>query len=164
MNESRAYAQAIEEFRSAAQAMSRPSIVMRSLIADRAGLNATDAECIDYLMSNSISTASDLARATRLSKSAITSVLQRLEKAGYITRHTSSTDRRSSQIQPNIPLIQAKFGPYYKAVTNEFQKIVADYDLDQLELLTKHYKRMTQLYEQQVKLLSDPKYEGHKDS
>lgn len=156
--------QAIEEFRAAAQAMSRPSIVMRSLIADRAGLNATDAECIDYLMSNSISTASDLARATRLSKSAITSVLQRLEKAGYVTRHAIATDRRSFQLRPNLPLIQATFGPYYKAVTIEFQKIAADYDIDTLQLLTEHYRRMTQLYEQQVTLLSDPKYKGYESS
>ncbi len=153
-----------EEFRSAAQAMSRPSIVMRSLIANRAGLNATDAECIDYLLSNSIATASDLSRETRLSKSAVTSVLQRLEKAGYITRHAIATDRRSSQIRPNLPLIQAKFGPYYKAVTIEFQKIAADYDIDKLRLLTDHYRRMTQLYEQQVELLSDLDYKGYESS
>ncbi len=160
MNKSSAHNTTVEELRSAAQAMSRPSIVMRSLIAERAGLNATDAECIDYLLSNPISSASDLAHATRLSKSAITSVLQRLEKAGYISRHADATDRRSSHIRLNLPLIQARFGPYYKALSIEFQKIVAKYDIEEMQLLIAHYRRMTQLYEQQVALLSDPKYKG----
>src|SRR5436305_1555207 len=104
MNESTHRAKVLEDLRAAAQAMSQPSIVMRTLIAERAGLNATDAECIDYLLSNAPCTARDLARVTGLSKSTISSALNRIEKAGYITRRTDATDRRMAQLHPNMPL------------------------------------------------------------
>ncbi|HET6747111.1 MAG TPA: MarR family transcriptional regulator [Candidatus Saccharimonadales bacterium] len=160
MTKSNSHEAALEALRAAAQAMSRPSTVMRTLIAERAGLNATDAECIDYLMSNAPCTPSDLVRVTGLGKSTVTSVLHRLEKAGYITRQTHTEDRRVLQIYPNLPLIHAKFGPYYKAVTLGFREITADYGLEELQLLTKHYNRMTDLYERQVMLLSNPNYKG----
>lgn len=151
---------ALEELRAAAQAMSRPSTVMRALIAERAGLNATDAECIDYLLSNAPCRASDLARVTGLSKSTISSALNRIEKSGCLMRQPDTTDRRVMQLHLNLPLIQARFGPYYKAVTMEFKKVVADYSIEELQFLTKHYLSMTQLYDKQVALLSDPAYRG----
>jgi predicted transcriptional regulator len=134
---------------------------MRALIAQRAGLNATDAECIDYLLSNAPCTAGDLARVTGLSKSTITSALKRIEKAGYIIRRISPADRRVALIHPNLPLIQGKFGPYYKAVTVEFQKITDTYSTEELKFLAKHYNSMTRLYDQQVALLSDAEYRGN---
>jgi len=151
---------AIEALRAAAQGMSRPSTLMRSLIAARAGLNTTDAECIDYLMHAGTASATDLVKATGLTKSTVSSIVVRLEQAGYIDRQTNPIDKRRILLRPKMQLIGRHFGPYYAAVTLGFQDIVSGYTEEEIAVITEHYAHMTALYERQVKLLSDPAYKG----
>jgi len=64
----------------------RSTLILQHVIADDMGLNVTDAECIDFLQEMGPSTAGDLAKATRLTTGAITNVIDRLEKAGFVKR------------------------------------------------------------------------------
>jgi len=131
---------------------------MRSLIAARAGLNASDAECIDYLLEMRSATASELAMATGLSKSAITSLVERLERAGYVTRDVAIADKRKVIIRPVLQTIYASFAAYYRPVTDGFNNIVASYTLAEMTFLKQHYTHMKQMYDEQVKNLNDPNY------
>lgn len=137
----------------AVQRMSRPSLFMRSLIAEHAGLNVTDAECIDYLMELHQASAKDLAQAMHLSKSTITSMLDRLERTSYITREADQNDHRRVVVRPNMDLIRARLRPFYLAHGAEFQKIAEQYTETELHLLTSHYKRMTDLYVREIERL-----------
>ena len=55
-------------------------------IADRLGLNVTDHKCIDLLLMKGPLTAGELAGMTGLTTGAITAVIDRLEKAGFVRR------------------------------------------------------------------------------
>ncbi len=68
------------------QKFTRSSLMLQQIIAQKAGLHVTDAECIDFLMEMGPSTAGDLAKATRLTTGAITNVIDRLERAGFVKR------------------------------------------------------------------------------
>ncbi|HEV9037015.1 MAG TPA: hypothetical protein VGQ51_10350, partial [Puia sp.] len=50
----------------------RSSLMLQQNISQEAGLNATDAECLDYLMEMGPSTAGALAQATGLTTGAVT--------------------------------------------------------------------------------------------
>src|ERR1044072_5532068 len=51
-------------------------------IARRAGINATDMECLDLIMMGGPATAGEIGRRTGLSSGAVTGLIDRLEKRG----------------------------------------------------------------------------------
>jgi DNA-binding MarR family transcriptional regulator len=63
-------------------------------LADRLGLNATDLRCLELVMLEPDVTPGRLAEATGLTSGAVTGVLDRLEKAGYVRREADPGDRR----------------------------------------------------------------------
>jgi DNA-binding MarR family transcriptional regulator len=62
--------------------------------AARLGINLTDYECLDVIGLGGRVTAGDLVKATGLTSGAITSVIDRLEKAGLARRERDQNDRR----------------------------------------------------------------------
>src|SRR4030081_192565 len=58
------------------------------------GINRTDGHCMDLLDERGQMTAGHLAEATGLTTGAITAVLDRLEKLGYVHRIRDTADRR----------------------------------------------------------------------
>jgi DNA-binding MarR family transcriptional regulator len=69
--------------------------VVRNLqVAERTGLNPTDLQCLGLLQLNGPMTAGALARSTGLTTSAITAVIDRLERGGFAAREHDPADRR----------------------------------------------------------------------
>jgi DNA-binding MarR family transcriptional regulator len=71
-----------------------------SRVADRAGLNDSDLAVLDVLAREGAQTPTALAQRTGMHPATMTAVLGRLKKSGWITRRTSTTDRRSVHIEP----------------------------------------------------------------
>ena len=63
-------------------------------VADALGLNRTDLRCLDILEREGSVTAGRLAQATGLTSGAMTTALDRLERAGYARRVHDASDRR----------------------------------------------------------------------
>ncbi len=83
----------------AGRQLSTATIMFHQAIADRLGLNVTDHKCMDLLLLNGSQTAGDLARLTGLTTGAITAVIDRLEKAGFLRREDDPNDRRRVILQ-----------------------------------------------------------------
>ena len=62
--------------------------------ADLAGINRTDARCLDIVQRLGRITAGELAAQAGLTTGAVTVVIDRMEQAGYLHRTRSETDRR----------------------------------------------------------------------
>jgi DNA-binding MarR family transcriptional regulator len=80
-----------------ARELSARTILFHQAIADKLGLNLTDHRCLDLAQRASSAaplTAGQLAELTGLTTGAITGVLDRLEKAGFIRREKDPNDRR----------------------------------------------------------------------
>lgn len=70
--------------------LSTRTVIFHHLIGERLGLNPTDHKCLDVMIRNRTPmTASQIAEETGLSTGAITGVVDRLEKAGYVRRKRS---------------------------------------------------------------------------
>ncbi|MCI0686405.1 MAG: MarR family transcriptional regulator, partial [Sporichthyaceae bacterium] len=63
-------------------------------IADRAGINATDWECLDVLDWTGPITAGEQARQLGITSGAVTGVIDRLERGGWVRRAVDPADRR----------------------------------------------------------------------
>jgi DNA-binding MarR family transcriptional regulator len=62
--------------------------------AAKLGVNPTDLRCLDIIQRLDGVTAGELAREAGLTTGAVTSVIDRLERAGYATRESDPGDRR----------------------------------------------------------------------
>ncbi len=67
---------------------------MDAAVAEMLGVNRTDVLCLDILARLGRVPAGRLAEESRLTTGAITAVLDRLERAGYVRRLADPTDRR----------------------------------------------------------------------
>jgi DNA-binding MarR family transcriptional regulator len=70
------------------------TVLIHQAVAHRFGLNPTDLKCLDLARHEERLTAGRLAEATGMSTSAITAVLDRMERAGFIERRRDAHDRR----------------------------------------------------------------------
>jgi DNA-binding MarR family transcriptional regulator len=84
----------------AVRAYTASAVLYSQAIADQLGLNATDARCLDILSRTGPITAGQLAELTGLTTGAITGVVDRLEKPGYVRRVRDAEDRRRVIITP----------------------------------------------------------------
>ncbi|HYB37540.1 MAG TPA: MarR family transcriptional regulator [Mycobacterium sp.] len=146
---------ALQAYLRAGRESSRLSVMFRFAIASRAGLTVTDAECLDFLMDTGSATAGELARQTNLTTGAITGMIRRLEKAGYIRSERDLADKRRV-IVTLVPHRLEQGKALYAAFQKDAEKAIADYSTDQLAFLAEHYKRMSAVYLNQLgKLRTD---------
>jgi DNA-binding MarR family transcriptional regulator len=149
---------AVYDLMLAVRKLTRSTLIHQHIIAQLMGLHVTDAECIDFLQEMGPSTAGDLARATRLTTGAITNVIDRLEKAGFVRRGPDPKDRRKvivTFIQDAKKHTPAKI--HYGALSNAVKDLFAGYDPQQLEFLIRHTEALTGIYQSQTKNIETSK-------
>jgi DNA-binding MarR family transcriptional regulator len=124
--------------------MGAQSVITGRTVADRFGLHTTDLECLDLIAMRHETTASELAQATGLTTGAMTAVVDRLEKAGYVVRIADPGDRRRHliRIEPEaIAPIKAVYEPLQFAMFKLCSSL-ADRDL---EIIREFLSRSTDL-------------------
>src|ERR1051326_2126836 len=101
-----------DEFRQ----LSTVTILFHQAIADRLGMNVTDHKCADILLRTGPITAGELAQRTGLTTGAITGVIDRLEKAGFVRRARDRGDRRRVVIEPFPERIEREIAPLFESI------------------------------------------------
>lgn len=99
--------------------------------AERYGINRNDLRCLEILEREGPMRPGGLAEAGGLSPAAITKVLDRLERAGYVTR-SEGPDRRSRSIQTSDRHRRDR-EETWKPVIEAAATAMADHDPEQLE-------------------------------
>src|SRR5262245_39140786 len=87
---------------------------MDEAVADRLGVNRTDLRCLSVVSQAGVMTPSALAEAAGLTRGAMTTALDRLERAGYLRRVRDQEDRRSVRVElarEAVKAVQALYGP-----------------------------------------------------
>lgn len=145
----RPHAQLVAELLSAGRRVSRASLLFRDAVAAAAGLHVTDAECIDFLLEAGEATAGQLAAAAGLTTGAMTTAIDRLERAGFVERTRDTSDRRRVIVRPVMASIQP-FIPLYESMAREAKKLYRQYDVEQLRLLLSHQEQLATIYQAQA--------------
>jgi len=76
------------------------SATYEEALAERLAMNVTDLRCLELVIDEPGLTPGRLAERSGLTTGAVTGVLDRLEKAGYVRRTSDPNDRRRAVIQP----------------------------------------------------------------
>ena len=97
-----------------------------------AGINLTDGRCLDLLDVHEGLTAGELAEAASLSPGAVTTVLDRLEHMGLVTRTRDEADRRRVLVEltPKArELAYSAYGPV-SGYAREYLEQLSDEDIE----------------------------------
>lgn len=130
------------------------TVLFQSAVAQAVGLNATDFNCLSLLDLEGPTTPGHLAEQVGLSRGgAITTVIDRLQKAGFVRRRPDPVDRRrviveavpeafASQVDVLLTDYRAAFGELLSGLTEE-----------QLELLLEITDRSNEIFHTETQRL-----------
>jgi DNA-binding MarR family transcriptional regulator len=118
------------------------SVLMGRAVADRFGMHPTDLETLDLIVLSEETTAGDLAKATGLTSGAMTTVVDRLERAGYVIRVADPDDRRRHFIRVK-PEAGARVGATYDRLEAAVVQLWSGYSDDELKLILDFLTRST---------------------
>jgi DNA-binding MarR family transcriptional regulator len=130
------HSQLLDSLEEQSRELSTRTVIFHHLIGERLGLNPTDHKCLDVIIrSGTPMTASQLAEETGLSTGAITGVVDRLEKAGYVRRKRDKNDRRLVFINPLLDKAMVKLTPIFDPIKQASRNLYSKYSDEQLTLI-----------------------------
>lgn len=119
------------------------------------GLHVTDLRCLNLLARSGPLAAGELGQRLGLGTTgAVTRMVDRLERAGYVRREVDPGDRRRVIIYP-LPERLATIAPHYQGMATAWTDLLAAYTDEQLALFLDLFDRMHQLSQQQLASLPD---------
>lgn len=134
--------------------LTRSTLLHQSLVAQSLKLSVTDAECLDFLQESGTCAAGDLARLTGLTTGAVTGVINRLEKAGFVKRKADPKDKRKVLVS----FIPKKHGPakaHYQELAQKVLELFSKYNEQELELLINYTRQLGEIYQEEVGVISE---------
>ena len=134
LSRGKARAVLLQELEHAMRRSSAQGVLYGQAVASVAGISNSDLECMDILYLAGRVTAGRLAEVTGLTTGAITGVVDRLEKAGFVRRKRDETDRRKVFIT-NVPEAAARIARFYDPMHDAMMKVLSSYSEDELRLL-----------------------------
>src|SRR4029453_18854493 len=134
----------------AAQISTTDGILFPQAVADRVGLHVTDLRCLNLLAQAGPLTAGELGQQLGLGTTgAVTRMVDRLERTGYVHRQADPADRRRVIIHP-LPERLTTIAPHYQGMATAWTDLLAAYSDAQLRLFLDLFDRMHQMSQQQL--------------
>lgn len=97
-------------------------------VAERSGMNLTDLRCLAILASTGPTTAGQLAETMGLTTGAITGLVNRMERAGYVRREKDPADGRRVVIRPVMEELERAGAGFFGSRREELEDFMSGYD------------------------------------
>lgn len=130
VSEIRAYQRAVDEMDQAA--------------IEALGINRSDGRCLDVLQEREPMTAGALAEELGLTTGAVTTLLDRLEKAGYVRRVRDAGDRRRVLVELT-PRARERLGELYGPMAELGRGWLEPYSNEEVAMLTEFFRHGTKI-------------------
>ena len=123
-------------------------------VARLLGVNETDLRCLEILIQEvPEATPRLLADRLGLTTGSVTSMLDRLEQAGYVTRSPHPSDRRKVIVRATETATRRAWELIGPLVAEGQQQLLTCYSADQLDVITDFLGRARELQQSHVELL-----------
>jgi len=121
-------------------------IFFHEAIASHLGMSVAEWKCLGLLDRHGASTPGRLAELSRFTTGAITGIVDRLERAGYVRRERHPRDRRSIIVQPlGVKSVQEKVGPIFRSLQAAMGGIAGRYSPAELVVVSSYFRAVTQV-------------------
>jgi DNA-binding MarR family transcriptional regulator len=144
--------QVTDELATALRELMTASHAFEEALGQALGLNSTDLRCVELLERRGTMSAGALAELAGLSTGAITFLLDRLERAGFVSRVRDLNDRRRVLVEL-VPVARAQLSELHRSFVESLRSSAQRYPLSELERLVGLLHEGTQLYEAQLSRL-----------
>jgi len=127
-------------------------------VAAHLGVNRTDLRCLDILLRLGPATPGKLATALGLTTGSVTTMLDRLERLGHLSRSSDPTDRRKVLVTPSDSVVRAA-GELYGPLADEGARELARYTTAELDLLIdfhRHSRLLQERHTDRIRRLRSP--------
>jgi DNA-binding MarR family transcriptional regulator len=118
-------------------------VLYSQAVAERLGIGSTDLEGLDIIVMRGPLTAGELASASGLTTGAITGVIDRLDRAGFVKREHDDADRRKVLVRA-LPAVERRVMPLFRPMEQAALSALSDYDEKDLALLLDFLSRAHQ--------------------
>jgi DNA-binding MarR family transcriptional regulator len=129
----------VEELIHLARAHEAANDAFDEVAREKLGINRTDLRCLNIIENQGPINASRLAELSGLTTAAVTSVLDRLENAGYARRVRGHEDRRQVMVEVT-PLLAERATPIWGPLGEEARALLSRLSTDELESLVRFYR------------------------
>jgi len=116
-------------------------VIFSQAVSERIGVNSTDLECLDFILTRGPLTAGELATATGLTTGAITGVIDRLEAAGFARRERDTEDRRKVLVRI-VPAAIKRLAPLFAPMERHAMAALEGYSDKELAFLLEFLNRL----------------------
>lgn len=110
------------------------TILFRNAMGKKLGLNLTEVQALSFLGIMGISTPSQISKHTGLTTGSTTTMLDRLEKKGFIKRKANKKDRRGVFIEINKKYSKIAF-PLVSGIQKAHRDLIASYTDEELKII-----------------------------
>ncbi|KOX36419.1 MULTISPECIES: MarR family winged helix-turn-helix transcriptional regulator [unclassified Streptomyces] len=129
-------------------------------VADHLGLHPTDVQCLNLLsLEGGPVTTGRIAELTGLTTGSATRLVDRLERAGYVTRARDTEDRRRVLVSL-APGRAAELGALWRRLNGTWGTMFDVYSDAEVALLIAHMRRTVEVSAQQVERLREGDFDG----
>jgi DNA-binding MarR family transcriptional regulator len=111
-------------------------------VGAHADLRDVDLDCLDLISRHGPLSPSALSRRAGIHPATMTGILDRLERGGWIARERDPADRRAIAVRA-LRDRSAELFRLYSGMNSSMDRIVADYEESQLELVADFLRRTT---------------------
>lgn len=135
------------------QMASTETALFQQTAAAKYGLGITDMKTLSALQQEGSMTAGQLAKRLSLTTGAVTNVIDRLERQGFVQRQPDPGDRRKVIVTINDEKL-ATGDNVYLSMGEAFSKLLEAYSTEQLEFLVRFYEASIELTKREIAKLA----------
>ncbi|SDH00442.1 DNA-binding transcriptional regulator, MarR family [Lentzea fradiae] len=126
------------------------TVMFHAKVAAQMGLSATDEKCLDLAMrADGPVTAGKIAELSGLSTGAVTGVIDRLERAGYVRRVRDPHDRRKVLVEVTVGDVD-EFGEIFEVARQAMIEVLEQFDERELEVIERYLKLQTTTFRKRM--------------
>ncbi|MGW6447717.1 MarR family winged helix-turn-helix transcriptional regulator [Lentzea sp. NPDC055074] len=126
------------------------TVMFHARVAEQMGLSATDEKCLDLAMrAEGPLTAGRLADLSGLSTGAVTGVIDRLERAGYVRRVRDPHDRRKVLVEVTVGDVD-KFGAPFEKARDSLVEVLGHFGEAELDVIERYLQLQIETFRKRV--------------
>ena len=144
----------IERFATLGRQLSQATVLFHEQIAEHVGLSATDHKCLDLAVrAERPLTAGQIAELSGLSTGAVTGVIDRLERAGFVRRVRDPHDRRKVLVEVSRGSL-SRYGNAYDGLWAALESSLTGYTDDEIDAIERFVRDLVESLRNEARKLS----------